>query len=338
LGYGFQSADKEVGAAKMKYYLGVDLGGTNIAAGVVDEHFRIIAKHSIPTLAGRSVDEISSDLAKVSRHVISQAGLKVSDFTSWGIGMPSCLNPKTGRLVHSNNMGWRNVLILDTLGKYLDLPIIIENDANCAALGESLNGAARDFDNAVLITLGTGVGGGLILDRKIYSGADHMGGELGHIKMVCNGTTCTCGQKGCFEAYASATALIRQTQEAMKRNPKSIMNELSGGLDKVTGRTAFDAARKGDAAALGVVDQYAEYIACGLSSLITIFRPEVIIIGGGISNEGGYLLDRINDKILVNTFGALECGVPSVIKAQLGNDAGIIGAAMLELCSTMRKV
>jgi len=322
----------------MKYYLGVDLGGTNIAAGVVDEHFRIIAKHRIPTLAGRSVDEISSDLAKVSRHVISQTGLKVSDFTSWGIGMPSCLNPKTGRLVHSNNMGWRNVLILDTLGKYLDLPIIIENDANCAALGEALNGAARDFNNAVLITLGTGVGGGLILDRKIYSGADHMGGELGHIKMVYNGATCTCGQKGCFEAYASATALIRQTQEAMKLNPESIMNELSGGLEKVTGRTAFDAARKGDTAALCVVEQYAEYIACGLSSLITIFRPEVIIIGGGISNEGGYLLDRINDKILVNTFGALECGVPPVIKEQLGNDAGIIGAAMLELCSAMRKV
>lgn len=321
----------------MKHYLGVDLGGTNIAVGVVDENYRIIAKHCIPTQSGRPVNEIAEDLAAASKLVIDKAGLSISEFTSWGIGMPSCINPKTGLLVHSNNLGWKNIPILDTLGGLLGLPIIIENDANCAALGEALAGAARDYRDVIVITLGTGVGGGLIVNGKIYAGADQMGAELGHTKMVYNGELCSCGQKGCFEAYASATALVRQTQKAMQENPRSIMNELcDGDLNKVTGRTAFDAARKADRTALKVVNLYAEYIACGLSTLIAIFRPEAIIIGGGISNEGSYLFNMINSKILENTFSAFEVGVPPVIPAQLGNDAGIIGAAMLELCTGIR--
>ena len=321
----------------MKHYLGVDLGGTNIAVGVVDENYRIIAKHCIPTKAGRSVTEIAEDLAAASKHVIDKAGLSISEFTSWGIGMPSCINPKTGLLVHSNNLGWKNIPILDTLRRLIGLPIIIENDANCAALGEALAGAARDYRDVIVITLGTGVGGGLIVNGKIYAGADQMGAELGHTKIVYNGELCSCGQKGCFEAYASATALVRQTQKAMQENPRSLMNELcDSDFKKVTGRTAFDAARQEDMTALKVVNLYTEYIACGLSTLITIFRPEAIIIGGGISNEGSYLFNMINSKIFENTFSAHEVGVPPVIPAQLGNDAGIIGAAMLELCTGMR--
>nr|MDA3847304.1 ROK family protein [Vallitaleaceae bacterium] len=197
----------------MNYYLGVDLGGTNIAAGVVVENYNILTKDSAPTFAGRPTEEIIKAMFDLSKKVADEAGISLSEFTSWGIGMPSYVNPKNHLLVHANNLGWINLPIYDFLKKHTDLPIYIENDANCAALGEALAGAARDYDNAIMLTLGTGVGGGIILNKKIFSGCDLMGAELGHTKLVFNGIRCTCGQKGCLESYCSATALIRQAQE-----------------------------------------------------------------------------------------------------------------------------
>ena len=162
----------------MKYYLGLDVGGTNLAAGVVDENNRIICKDSISSGAGRSIEDITTDMAKISKLVVKKSGLTLSDISSWGIGMPSYVNPKTGLLVHANCFGWKNIEIYSYLEKHISLPIFIENDANCAALGETLAGNGMGYSNVLMLTLGTGLGGGIILDKKVYAGADMMGGRI----------------------------------------------------------------------------------------------------------------------------------------------------------------
>lgn len=315
----------------MKYYLGVDLGGTNIAAGVIDENYHLIARESVPTNAGRSPDLVILDLAETAHKVIRKAGLKMENFTSWGIGMPSYVHPETQLLVHANNLGWKNIPIYSYLNKQIDLPVYVENDANCAVLGENLAGAAQNRDNVVMLTLGTGVGSGIMINKKIYSGADGMGAELGHTKLVYHGVECTCGQKGCMEAYCSAMALIHQAVEAMKKHKSSLLWDLCGGvLGQLNGSMIFKAITKGDHVAQVVVEQYIDYLAAGISSFITIFRPEMIILGGGIAEAGDALLVPLQERLEANTFAANEIGIPPVVKAILGNDAGIIGAALLE--------
>lgn len=314
-----------------KYYLGLDVGGTNIVAGVIDANFNILAKESIPTNAGRSVDEITSDMANISKKVVSTAGLTLDNISSWGIGMPSYVNPKTNRLVHANNFGWKNIPIYDYLKKHISLPTYIANDANCAAYGEVLAGAASDYTDAIMLTLGTGVGGGIILNKKIYSGFDNMGAELGHTKLVYNGIQCTCGQKGCLESYCSSTALIRRTREAVEKQPNTLIMDLCN-QDKtqIDGEIVFEAAKKGDDLAKRIIDEYISYLAAGISTFITIFRPEAIILGGGMAHAGDILFEPLNERLYSNTFAAEEIGIPKVIRAKLGNDSGIIGAAFLE--------
>lgn len=313
-----------------KYYLGLDVGGTNLAAGVVDEKYQLIAKQTIPSKAGRKVEEITDDMERVSRMAIAQAGLLESDFEGWGIGMPSYVNPGTGLLVHANCFGWKNIPIFQYLENRFPMPVWIENDANCAVLGETLAGAARQTKNVIMLTLGTGVGGGIILDGKLFCGADGMGAELGHAKLLYNGERCTCGQKGCTEAYCSATALIRQTRQAMLADRMSVLWELCGGNpDNVEGRTLFQGAAQADPAAVRVLEQYTDYLSSALSTYITLFRPEKIILGGGIAEAGEILFEPLRWKLKENTFAGTEIGVPCVVKAQLGNDAGIIGAAFL---------
>lgn len=315
----------------MKYYLGVDLGGTNIAAGVVDEDYNIIAKDSIPTNAGRSIDDIVSDMAEISKKVAYSANVPMNHFTSWGIGMPSYVNPKNHLLVHANNLGWKNIPIYSYLKRYIDLPTYIENDANCAALGETLAGIAKDYNNAIMLTLGTGVGGGIILDKRIYAGADLLGAELGHTKLIYNGELCTCGQKGCLEAYCSATALINQAKKEIEISKKSLLYDMcNGDLRQMNGKMVFEANDMGDAIAQKIITQYIDYLAAGISTFITIFRPEVIILGGGIVGAGKALFETLNIKLIENTFAAGEIGVPPVVRAALENDAGLIGAALLE--------
>lgn len=234
----------------MKYYLGLDVGGTNLAAGVVDEAFRLLSKVSCPSGAGRQMEEIVADMAAVSQKAVRESGIPEKNISSWGIGMPSAINPATGLLVHANCFGWKNVAIYTSLKKYSRLPIYIENDANCAALGETLAGSGAGCKNVLMVTLGTGFGGGVIIDGKIYAGGDGMGAELGHTKLVYNGKRCTCGQRGCIEAYCSATALIRQAQESIKEHPEicSILREKNrkhaGGLEA---KDVFEAAEIGRA-------------------------------------------------------------------------------------------
>lgn len=302
----------------MKYYLGLDVGGTNLVAAVVDADFRIISRASMPAGAGRSIEEITDDMAKVSRIAVENAGLQMTDVVSWGIGMPSCVNAKTNLLVHANCFGWKNVPIYDYLEGKLPLPVKIENDANCAAYGEAVAGAAKGHKNVLMLTLGTGVGGGIILDGRIYAGADNMGAELGHTKLVFEGESCTCGQKGCLEAYASATALIRFYCRVTGMDVENVNAEM-----------IFKAASAGEEAACRVVSDYIDHLAAGISSFITIFRPEVIILGGGVANAGEQLFAPLRKRLEYFTFGASEIGLPPVVKAGLGNDAGLIGAAFL---------
>jgi glucokinase len=317
--------------ATNKYYLGLDLGGTNIVAGVVDEDYNILSKKSIPANAGRPVEEVTRNMAEVGKEAVRLAGLQLSDVSSCGTGMPSCINPATNLLVHANNFGWKNVPIYDYLQKQISLPLYISNDANCAAYGEVLAGAAKNHTDAIMLTLGTGVGGGIVMNKKIYSGADTMGAELGHTKLVYNGIRCTCGQYGCLESYCSSTALIRRTKEAVKEHSDSMIMEMAGhDANKIDGKAVFDSAKKGDPLAAEIVDEYIGYLAAGISTFIVIFRPQVIILGGGIAHAGQFLLEPLNKKLFTCTFGAEEIGIPKVIRATLGNDAGLIGAAFLE--------
>ncbi len=311
------------------YYVGIDLGGTNIAAGLVDENGKVLHKDSVPTLREREYPEIIKDMAMLSLKVIKDAGLEVKDVKSIGIGSPGTPNKKEGILIYANNLKFRNVPMRAEMQKYIDLPVIIDNDANCAALAESVSGAARDANHSITITLGTGLGGGIVIDKKIYSGFNYAGGELGHIVIVSGGEPCTCGRKGCWEMYASATGLIEQTRRAAKQNPDSLINKLvDGDLSRIDAKTAFDAAKQGDETGQKVVDQYIVYLAEGITNIINIFTPEVLVIGGGVSKEGEYLLKPLREIVARDVYGK-DVPQTSIRVAQLGNDAGIVGAAML---------
>ena len=261
---------------------------------------------------------------------VAEMGLKIEDFPCVGVGTPGSIMSETGRLCFSNNTNWKDVPMLDELKKYIPIPVLINNDANCAVIGEAVAGAAKGRKHVIMLTLGTGVGGGIIINGKLFAGGDGVGAELGHMTLIHDGYPCTCGIPGCLESYASATALIRQTEEAIKAHPESLMNEWIKENGKVTGRCAFDCAEKGDQAAEEVLDTYTSYVANGIGSLVNIFRPEIVLIGGGISNAGDALMDRILKHIPKYTFAFDVVGYPIIERATLGNDAGIIGAAYLD--------
>lgn len=303
-------------------YIGIDLGGTNIAVGLVSCDGEKLASGSRPTLASRPYAEIVKDMAELCMEVTKDAGYNVCDIEGIGIGSPGTIDSKNGVVIYANNLGWNNVPLADELRKYIDVPIVVENDANAAAYGEYV-ASGRDKSSFVAITLGTGIGGGVIIDNKIIRGFNGAGGELGHIGLVYEGEPCTCGNNGCWEAYASVTALIRQTSAAIEKNPESIMAQ----DEKVSGRTAFNAAKAGDAAGQAVVDQYIRYVACGIASIINIFQPDMLVIGGGISNEGDYLLNPIKEYVKEHTY-CKSIPQTEIKIAELKNDAGIVGAAL----------
>lgn len=311
--------------------LGIDLGGTNIVAGVVDEDYKIIATNKVKTNLPRPSEEIVDDIAKVSIEAAKAAGVNIKDIAAVGIGTPGSINPKTGIVTYSNNLGFYDLPLGDMLRERLGVDLFLENDANAAAYGEYIAGAGRGTKNFIAVTLGTGVGGGIIIDGKLYSGSNYAGGELGHTVIQMNGEACTCGRLGCYEAYASATALIRQTKQAMIRFPESAMWQLCDGrLDNASGKTSFNAMRNGDEAGKAVVDNYIGYVAVGLANIINTFQPDVICIGGGISKEGETLIAPIREIINGENY-ARSIPAKTVIKAaDLGNDAGIIGAAFLD--------
>ena len=311
------------------YRIGIDLGGTNIVAAVVDDQYNIVGKSKTPTNSPRSAEEIFDDIAKVCREAIAEANLTIDDISSIGMGTPGTVNGD-GVIEFANNLGFNNVPAREMLKERLgDLPVYIDNDANCAALGEAYAGCGNGSNNFVAVTLGTGVGSGIIVDGKIVKGVNFAGGECGHMVIMVDGEQCTCGRKGCWEAYASATALIRQTKAAMEKYPDSVMHELAAEEGKVSGRTAFDAMRKGDIAGIKVVNDYIKYVACGLINIVNALQPEIVCVGGGICNEGDTLLKPLNRYVNAERYSIHSKIQTKILRAQLGNDAGIIGAALL---------
>ena len=314
----------------MGYYMGIDLGGTNIKAGVVDDAFRIIGRAKAKTGIPRPAEEVMDAMAECAKAAAADAGVPWEQIRQVGIGVPGTANEETGVVEYANNLLFENVPMREYLQKRLHKEIDITNDTNAAALGEVLAGAARGASNAVAVTLGTGVGGGIIIDGRLFTGFHYGGAELGHMGIVLGGRKCTCGRRGCLEAYASATGLIRSTKEAMEAFPDSLMWELArenGG--NVSGRTAFLAAGRGDAAEQAVVNDYIQHLGYGLASIINILAPEILVIGGGVSNEGENLLRPLVECVRPQLYIRTPEKQTRIALATLGNDAGLIGAAFL---------
>ncbi|NMA79996.1 MAG: ROK family protein [Clostridiales bacterium] len=313
----------------MKYYVGIDLGGTNIAAGVVDSQYNIIATAKTKTNMPRSASEIANDMSRVAIDAIANAGLKKSDIEWIGIGSPGLINRDLGIVEYSNNLGFNDVPLAKFVENGTGIRTYIDNDANVAAYGEFVAGSAKGTNNAIVITLGTGVGAGIIIDGHLYSGSNFGGAEIGHMVIEIDGYNCTCGRKGCFEVYSSATGLVRMTRECMDKHPDSLMWVISRQYGKVSARTAFEAMRAGDEAGRLVVEKYIKHLACGIANTINIFQPEILCIGGGVCNEGDALLNPLLE-IIANEVYTRESGRNTRIEiASLGNNAGIIGAALL---------
>ena len=315
------------------YYLGVDVGGTNIAVGIIDESNKIVAKASVKCPVPCTEDFFCDTIVATCKEALDKLELTFDDVPWIGIGCPGTVNRATGIIEFANNLYFENFKLRDmvaerTGGKL----VVIENDANAAAYGEYQAGALIGANHALAITLGTGVGGGIIIDGKVYSGSNFAGGELGHTVIVVDGRPCTCGRKGCWETYASATGLIKTTKEHMADAPKDspIWTIVDGDINKVNGRTAFDAMRDGDPTAKSVVEEYISYLSCGLVNIINIFQPDVLCIGGGISNEGENLLGPVRSYVERERYTKHNDKQTVICKCTLGNDAGIIGAAYLD--------
>lgn len=311
--------------------IGVDVGGTNLVAGLVDENFSLIDKIDTPALAKRPDTEIVEDIIMLCKKLMEKHSLNDGDIKYIGIGIPGCCDSENGIILHCENINFHNTPIADMIKQKIKVPVYLGNDADCAALGEAYAGATKGVDKSVMITIGTGIGGGIIIDKKIYNGFNFSGGEFGHMVILHGGEPCACGRKGCWEAYGSATALIRQTKLAIEQNPESKMAKMvEGDLSKVDGKTAFDAMRAGCPVGKAVVDKYIEYFSVGITNIINIFQPEIIVIGGGVSKEGQPLIDAIMEHVSVERYGNTTDLPKTVIQtAILGNDAGVIGAAAL---------
>ncbi len=310
------------------YYIGIDLGGTNTAVGIVTENGELISKGSVPTDIS-DTDSMVKNMGELCKKVCADNNIDLSEIKSIGIGIPGTIDSKTGVVIYSNNINMDNFPIVEKLKKHIDKPVYISNDANVAALGEAVAGGAKDCDSAVVVTLGTGVGGGIILDNKIWEGYMSAGAEIGHMVISVDGEACSCGRKGCWEAYSSATALIRDTKRAISKNPDSLMCKLSKEAGKVSGKTAFKATKMGDKAAQEVVDSYIKHLAEGIANVINLLAPKCILLGGGVSHEGDNLLIPLREAVKPLAYGGDKVEHAEIKLCVLGNDAGIIGAAML---------
>ena len=318
------------------YRIGIDLGGTNIAAGLVNEEYKIIAKASVPTDADRGAEAIVDDIAALCKRICEENGIAISDVDAIGIASPGAIDSAAGVVKYANNLPFRMLPICEMVAERTGISDVrVENDANAAAWGEAVAGAAKGTKNSVMITLGTGVGGGIVIDGKLFGGFNGIAGELGHIVIEYDGKPCSCGRRGCWEAYSSATGLINMTKEKLaeceRTGRKTLMTDLIAKKGKVSGVTAFDAMRQGDEAGKEVVDMYLGYLSCGLTNMVNIFQPEVISIGGGVSNEGQSLVDAVLPTIRKEQYGGNLPPLTDIRIATLKNDAGIIGAALLSI-------
>ena len=317
--------------------IGIDLGGTKTAGAIVGDDGAIIERVVLPT-DPRSADAVIDGIFRVCEE-LGIAGEKILHCVqndnvglTIGIGVPGTVNSKTGTVIKTPNLPLTNINLAEKINDKYNIPVFIENDANCAALGESLAGAIKDTENAVLITLGTGIGSGLILGGKLHTGMSGAAGELGHMVIFAEGRLCGCGRLGCWETYASTTALVRTAHEFMGTHRESILWNLCGGdLETLNGHMIFDAFRKEDSAARRALKSYVEFLAIGIVNIINILDPEIICIGGGISKAWDCLYPPLVDAVKAESNSLHSPSAPQIqiVQATLGNDAGIIGAAFL---------
>lgn len=312
-----------------KKYIGIDLGGTFIKGGVVDGVGNILLSDKVPTESDKGAGQVAKNIALLALSLMERLSLKAADVVGIGMGVPGMIDGKAGNVIYSNNLNWKDFRIAETVEKLSGLPVKIANDANVAVLGEVKFGAGKGCENVVMLTLGTGVGGGVIAEGVMVEGNKGAGAELGHSVIVAGGEQCTCGRKGCLEAYASATALIRDTKRVMTAHKDSKMWETYD-LDGVNGKTAFDY-KDVDPYAKQVVDDYIFHLAVGITNFANIFRPEVVLLGGGVCAQGDVLVKPLQALLNRDIFaGDLGPSVPIKI-ATLGNSAGLLGAAALWL-------
>ena len=310
-------------------YIGIDLGGTGIKVGAVNEQGKILCKESCPTGVERGYEAVIKDMAMLAIKVTELSGHTMDDVKSIGIGIPGIIDVRTGRVPFCTNLHWHDVPILDEMAKYVGCPVYVDNDATVAGLAESVAGVSAGVENSVFVTLGTGVGGGVIINGKPFSGPHGVASEVGHMITVAGGEPCTCGNRGCWERYASATALIREGRKLMAEKPESaIAKEVNGDAEKVTAKVVIDLAKAGDPDCSALFDNYIFHLCVGLVNLINTYDPEIIALGGGVSHAGDFLLNAVRAKLPEMIFYKdMPCA--RIELAQLTNDAGIIGAAML---------
>lgn len=312
-----------------KYYIGIDLGGTFIKGGIIDSIGNIIVQKKVATERGKGTDWVLSNIINLSKELLAKANSEIYDILGVGIGVPGLTNSEKGEVVYANNLGWERIFIVEKLEHQLHLPIKIANDAKLAILGEVKFGCAKNYKNIVMLTLGTGVGSGIIIDGKLFEGTQFAGGVLGHSVIVADGEQCSCGRKGCLEAYVSATALIRDTKRAMLSNGDSKMWQI-GDINNVTGKTAFDY-KDIDQTAKVVVENYIKKLGIGLTNIANEFRPEAIVLGGGVCEQGDNLIKPLQEYVDKEIFAQGKCLGVKIIAATLGNNAGLLGAVALWL-------
>ncbi len=312
------------------YSIGIDIGGMSIKIGLVNERGMIVKSNRRKT--EKTAEKCIANMVEQINELFSEFKITTKDINGIGVGCPGAVSREKGIVEFLPNLGWLNVEFVKELKKYFDVRIEISNDANVATLAEAIYGVAKEFDSCIMFTLGTGVGGGIVIDKKLYEGGHAKGTELGHTTLIFGGKPCGCGRNGCIEQYVSATALIEQTKEVMNSDKKSIMWDfVSGDINKVDGKTAFECAKKGDKSAIVVRDNYVMYLSESILNMLNIFRPDAVILGGGLSAQGSYLTDFVSDYIKKFEYGYKFAPKTEILTAKLGNDAGIIGAAALLL-------
>ena len=310
-------------------YIGIDLGGTGIKAGVVDEKGKILAKDSCPTLPERGYEAVIHDMAALAIDVAKQSGHAMDEIKAIGIGLPGVMDPRSGRVPFCTNLFWHDVPIIEEMAKYTHVPVFVDNDATVAGLAESVAGISAGCENSVFVTLGTGVGGGVVIGGKVFSGSHGVASEIGHMVTVVGGEPCTCGNRGCWERYASATALIREGRRLCEAKPDTaLMKAVNGDPAAINAKTVIDQAKAGDPDCMKLFDDYVFHLCMGIVNLINLYDPEVIVLGGGVSHAGAFLLDAVRAKLPELVFYK-TMPYARIELAKLTNDAGIIGAAML---------
>ena len=309
--------------------IGIDLGGTFIKAGTLDKESNLLSEETVPTMVAKGGDFVVKNMATVICSVLKKSGHRIEEVQGIGIGCPGVIDQKRGIVLYSNNFDWNCFHVIEKIEKLIPADYAIANDGKCAVLGEQIAGAGQGCDNLILLTLGTGVGCGIISGGKLFEGGSIGGGIAGHMVIRHGGETCTCGRNGCLEAYASATALIRETRKLFENHDEIVVHLCMGNPTNITGQTVFLASAQGDKKAMEVIQRYIEFLGDGIANLIDIFRPEKVLLGGGICNEGEKLFAPLNEYIRRNCFASDILDVPPVKQALLGNKAGIIGAASL---------